>query len=183
MRRVTGERVPVVTLVSVLTGFVGVGLLLAPGGGGGSDRTLGFCLVLFASFSWALGSFLSPRLPLPSDRLLSTAVQMTCGGLVLSTAAVISGDPFDFDLGQVSGESLAAFSYLVVIGSLVAYTAYVWLLQNAPISRVATYAYVNPTIAIFLGWAILNERVTATTLLGAAVVIASVAVTVRTESG
>jgi drug/metabolite transporter (DMT)-like permease len=183
MRRVTGERIPIVTLLSVLTGFVGVGLLLAPGGGGGSDRTLGFFLVLLASFSWALGSFLSPRLPLPAHGMLSTAVQMGCGGLVLSFAGLVSGEWGDLDVGAVSGDSLWAFTYLVLIGSLVAYTAYVWLLQNAPISRVATYAYVNPTIAIFLGWLILDERITATTLLGAAVVIASVAVTVRKETG
>jgi drug/metabolite transporter (DMT)-like permease len=183
MRRVTGERVSLATLLSVLTGFVGVGLLLAPGGGGGSDRTLGFFLVLLASFSWALGSFLSPRLELPSDGLLSTSIQMFCGGVVLSLAAVVSGEAFAFDLGGVSGDSWLAFTYLVLIGSLVAYTAYVWLLQNAPISRVATYAYVNPTIAIFLGWLILGERVTATTLLGAAIVIGSVAVTVRKETG
>jgi drug/metabolite transporter (DMT)-like permease len=183
MRRVTGERIRVATLLSVLTGFVGVGLLLAPGGGGGSDRTLGFFLVLLASFSWALGSFLSPRLPLPSDGLLSTSVQMFCGGLVLCVAGLVSGEWFDLDVGAISGDSWLAFTYLVLIGSLVAYTAYVWLLQNAPISRVATYAYVNPTIAIFLGWLILDERVTLTTLAGAAVVIASVAVTVRKETG
>src|SRR3954469_1427895 len=102
MRRVTGERVPLATLLSVLTGFVGVGLLLAPGGGGGSDRLLGFFLVLLASFSWALGSFLSPRLPLPSHGLLSTSIQMTCGGLVLSAAALVSGEVARFDVGDVS---------------------------------------------------------------------------------
>lgn len=183
MRRVTGERVSRATLASVLTGFAGVALLLAPGGGGGSDRTLGFLLVVCASFSWALGSFLSPRLALPADGLLSTAIQMTAGGLVLSIVAVASGEASSFDPGAVSGDSLLAFAYLVAIGSLVAYTAYVWLLRNAPISRVATYAYVNPAIAIFLGWLILAERVTITTLAGAAVVIASVAVTVRKETG
>jgi drug/metabolite transporter (DMT)-like permease len=183
MRRVTGERIPVATLLSVLTGFIGVGLLLAPGGGGGSDRTLGFFLVLLASFSWALGSFLSPRLVLPKDGLLSTSIQMFCGGLVLCTAGLISGQWFNLDLGAISTDSLWAFTYLVLIGSLVAYTAYVWLLQHAPISRVATYAYVNPTIAIFLGWLILGERVTLTTLAGAAIVIGSVAVTVRKETG
>ena len=183
MRRVTGERIPLATLVSVMTGFVGVGLLLAPGGGGGSNRTLGFFLVLFASFSWALGSFLSPRLPLPSHGLLSTAIQMGCGGLVLSVAGLVSGEWFELDVSEFSSDSVLAFAYLVFIGSIVAYTAYVWLLQNAPISRVATYAYVNPTIAIFLGWAILDERVTLTTLAGAAIVIGSVAVTVRKETG
>jgi drug/metabolite transporter (DMT)-like permease len=183
MRRVTGERIAVSTLLSVLTGFVGVGLLLAPGGGGGSDRTLGFALVVLASFSWALGSFLSPRLPLPRDGLLSTSLQMFCGGVVLALAGVVSGEWFNLDVGAISGDSWLALAYLVLIGSLVAYTAYAWLLQNAPISRVATYAYVNPTIAIFLGWLILDERITVTMLAGAAVVIASVAVTVRKETG
>jgi drug/metabolite transporter (DMT)-like permease len=182
-RRITGERVAVATLVSVLVGFIGVGLLLTPGGGGGSNRTLGFFLVLFASFSWALGSFTSSKLPLPPNPLLSTALQMGCGGIVLSVAAVVSGEVFEFHPSDVSGDSLIAFAYLVLIGSLIAYTAYSWLLQNAPVSRVATYAYVNPAIAIFLGWLILDERVTATTLLGAAIVIGSVAVTVRRETG
>ena len=181
-RRLTGEEIALATLVSVVAGFAGVGLLLAPGGGGGSNRTLGFFLVLFASFSWALGSFFAPRLTLPRDALLSTALQMACGGLVLSLAAVVSGEVFDFRPSDVSRESLIAWSYLVLIGSLVAYTAYAWLLQNAPVSRVATYAYVNPAIAIFLGWAILDERVTELVLLGAAIVIASVAVTVRKET-
>jgi drug/metabolite transporter (DMT)-like permease len=184
MRRVTGDRIGVATLLSVLTGFVGVGLLLGPGGGGGGgDRTLGFFLALFASFSWALGSFMSPRLALPRDGMLSTSIQMFCGGCVLAVAALASGEVGRFDIGAVSLDSFLAYAYLVVIGSLVAYTAYVWLLQNAPISRVATYAYVNPTIAIFLGWLILDEHVSATTLLGAAIVIGSVAVTVRKETG
>ena len=182
-RRISGERIAVATLVSVAVGFVGVGLLLSPGGGGGSNRTLGFFLVLLASFSWASGSFFSPRLPLPGNALLSTALQMSCGGLVLMAAAVVSGEVFDFSAADVSLDSWLAFAYLVVIGSLVAYTAYVWLLQNAPISRVATYAYVNPTIAIFLGWLILDEHVGVVTLLGAAIVIGSVAVTVRKETG
>jgi drug/metabolite transporter (DMT)-like permease len=182
MRRVTGERISVMTLASVMVGFIGVGLLLAPGGGGGGgDRTLGFALALFASFSWALGSFISPKLDLPRDGVLSTSIQMFCGGCVLALAALVSGEVSHFDAGAVSLDSLLAFVYLVVIGSLVAYTAYVWLLQNAPISRVATYAYVNPTIAIFLGWLILDEHVGLTTLLGAAIVIGSVAVTVRKE--
>jgi drug/metabolite transporter (DMT)-like permease len=97
--------------------------------------------------------------------------------------SLVAGEPSSFEFGDVSTRSWLAFAYLVLIGSLVAYTAYSWLLQNAPISRVATYAYVNPTIAIFLGWAVLDEQVTALTLLGAAIVIGSVAVTVRKETG
>ena len=86
-------------------------------------------------------------------------------------------------LGAFSGRSLAAFAYLIAVGSLVAFTAYVWLLQHAPISKVSTYAYVNPVIAIFLGWAILSEHVTGTIVAGAAIVVASVAAIVRRESG
>jgi drug/metabolite transporter (DMT)-like permease len=183
MRRVTGERVPRVTLASVAVGFCGVALLLLPGGAGAhGGKTIGFVLVLCAAFSWALGSFTSRKVPLPPNALLSTAVQMAGGGVTLLVAGLLLGETGDVHPDRFSTDSLFAFAYLIFIGSLVAYTAYVWLLQNAPISKVATYAYVNPVIAIFLGWAILSENVTTTTLLGAAVVVCSVAATVRRES-
>ena len=185
MRRVTGDSVPMLTLASVGVGFCGVALLLLPGGGAreGHDDTLGFVLVVCAAFSWALGSFTSRRVSLPGNALLSTAVQMAGGGLTLLFAGLVLGEAGDVHPGRFSLDSLLAFAYLILIGSLVAYTAYVWLLQNAPISKVTTYAYVNPMIAIFLGWSILSENVTATTLAGAAVIVCSVAVTVRRESG
>ena len=88
----------------------------------------------------------------------------------------------DDDVGAFSARSLLALAYLIVFGSWVAYTAYAWLLQNAPISKVATYAYVNPVVAIFLGWIVLDEVVTRTTIVGATVIVASVALVVRTES-
>ena len=184
MRRATGDRVPRLTLASVAVGFCGVALLLLPGGGThGHGNTLGFVLVVCAALSWALGSFTSRRVSLPGNALLSTAVQMAGGGLTLLVAGLVTGEAGDVHPGRFSGDSLIAFAYLILIGSLVAYTAYVWLLQNAPISKVTTYAYVNPMIAIFLGWSILSENVTATTLAGAAVIVCSVAVTVRRESG
>ncbi|MEA2422918.1 MAG: hypothetical protein QOF55_2017 [Thermoleophilaceae bacterium] len=183
MRRLTGESVPRVTLVSVAIGFCGVALLLLPGGGVHGGRTIGFVLVVLAAFSWALGSFTSRKLPLPPNALLSTAVQMFGGGITLLVAGLAVGEAGDVHPDRFSGDSLLAFAYLIFIGSLVAYTAYVWLLQNAPISKVATYAYVNPVIAIFLGWSILSENVTATTLAGAVVIVCSVAATVRRESG
>jgi drug/metabolite transporter (DMT)-like permease len=186
MRRVTGERVPLLTLASVGIGFCGVALLLLPGGGvhgHGHGNTLGFVLVVFAAFSWALGSFTSRRVSLPGNALLSTAVQMAGGGLTLLVAGLATGEAGDVHPSRFSLDSLLAFAYLILIGSLVAYTAYVWLLQNAPISKVTTYAYVNPMIAIFLGWSILSENVTFTTLAGATVIVCSVAVTVRRESG
>jgi drug/metabolite transporter (DMT)-like permease len=182
MRRVTGENIPTLTLASVAVGFCGVALLLLPGGATDSGKPIGFFLVVIAAFSWALGSFSSRRVPLPSNALLSTSVQMAGGGLTMLVAGLALGEAPDFHPDKFSGDSLIAFAYLVFIGSLVAYTAYVWLLQHAPISKVATYAYVNPVIAIFLGWSILSEDVTATTLAGAAVIVCSVAATVRRES-
>jgi drug/metabolite transporter (DMT)-like permease len=183
MRRVTGESVPLLTLGSVAVGFCGVALLLLPGGATDSGKPIGFVLVVLAAFSWALGSFTSRKLPLPRNALLSTSVQMTAGAVTMLVAGLALGEANDVHPDRFSTDSLLAFAYLIFIGSLVAYTAYVWLLQNAPISKVATYAYVNPVIAIFLGWSILSEHVTATTLAGAAVIVCSVAATVRRESG
>lgn len=183
MRRVTGDSIPRLTLVSVAIGFGGVALLLLPGGATHVGKPIGFVLVLFAAFSWALGSFTSRKVPLPPNALLSTALQMFGGGITLLVAGLALGEAPDVHPDRFSTDSLLAFAYLIFIGSLVAYTAYVWLLQNAPISKVATYAYVNPVIAIFLGWAILSENVTATMLIGAAVIVCSVAATVRRETG
>jgi drug/metabolite transporter (DMT)-like permease len=181
MRRVTGDSIPRVTLISVAVGFCGVALLLLPGGGHGGEA-LGFFLVVFAAFSWALGSFSSRRAPLPGDALLSTSIQMFCGGMLALVLGLALGEGADVHPDRFSTDSLLAFVYLIFIGSLVAYTAYVWLLQHAPISKVATYAYVNPVIAIFLGWAVLSEDITTTMLVGAAIIVCSVAATVRRES-
>ena len=108
---------------------------------------------------------------------------MAAGGVTMLVAGLAVGEASEVHPSRFSTDSVLAFAYLIFIGSLVAYTAYVWLLQNAPISKVATYAYVNPVIAIFLGWSILSENITATTLVGAAVIVCSVAATVRRESG
>jgi len=183
MRRVTGDSVPRLTLASVAVGFGGVALLLLPGGATHLGKPIGFVLVLCAAFSWALGSFSSQRVPLPPDALLSTSVQMAGGGVTLLVAGLVTGEVSDVHPDRFSTDSVLAFAYLIFIGSLVAYTAYVWLLQNAPISKVATYAYVNPVIAIFLGWSILSEKITTTMLVGAFVIVCSVAATVRRESG
>ena len=183
MRRVTGDPASRLTLVSVAVGFCGVALLLLPGGGTHAGNAIGFVLVVCAAFSWALGSFSSRRVSLPSNAMLSTSVQMAGGGITLLVAGVALGEAPDVHPSEFSTDSIIALAYLILIGSLVAYTAYVWLLQNAPISQVATYAYVNPVIAIFLGWSILSENVTLTTLAGATVIVCSVAATVRRESG
>jgi drug/metabolite transporter (DMT)-like permease len=181
-RRLGGERVARVTLVGVAAGFAGVAVLLLPGGGG-HTRLLSLLLVFLAAPCWALGSYLSKHRALPSDLFLSTALQMMLGGAISLLAGTARGEFGDVHLSAFSGRSMTAFVYLIAIGSLVAFTAYVWLLQNVRISKVATYAYVNPVIAIFLGWLILDEHVTGTIVIGAAIVVASVAAIVRRESG
>lgn len=179
---VGGERVNRGTLAGVAVGFLGLALLLLPGSRPADVAVGGVLLVLVAACSWATGSFLSPRLSMPSDPLVSTGWQMVVGGLAMLAGALASGEPGDLHLANASTKSLLAFAYLVVAGSLVAFTAYAWLLQNVPISKVATYAYVNPLVAVLLGWALLSEQLSLGTLAGAALIVASVAVIVRREA-
>jgi drug/metabolite transporter (DMT)-like permease len=182
-RRVAGEAIATGTLVGVGVGFVGLALILLPSGSNDEVTSwVGLLLLCLAAPSWALGSFLSKRRVLPSDPFLSTSLQMMLGGLTSVLAGLVRGEAGDVHFGAFSGDSLLAYVYLILIGSLVAFTAYVWLLQNAPVSKVATYAYVNPVIAIFLGWAILSEDITVWIVAGAAIVVASVATIVRKES-
>jgi drug/metabolite transporter (DMT)-like permease len=179
---VGGERVARGTLAAVATGFAGLALLLVPGSRPAEATAVGVILVLIAACSWATGSFLSPRLPMPSDPLVSTAWQMLFGGVALAVAAVIAGEPGDLHLGAAPAKTWLSFAWLVIAGSWAAYTAYAWLLQNAPVSQVATYAYVNPLVAVVLGWALLDETLGLGTLAGAALVVVSVAATVTRES-
>jgi drug/metabolite transporter (DMT)-like permease len=182
MRRVSGERVARVTRIGVVFGFCGVALLLLPGGGGHSEP-LGFFLVVVASLSWATGSFASSRVTLPSNPFLSTAIQMSFGGTLMLLIGLVVGETGSVHADAFDLDAVLAWAYLIVFGSLIAFTAYVWLLQNAPISKVATYAYVNPVIAILLGAVILSEDITLTILAGAVIIIGSVAAIVRQESG
>lgn len=182
LRKFTGDSVQKATLVSVAVGFAGVAVLALSSGSSGSAAALGVALVVAASLSWALGSFYSKFLPLPSDPFVSTAWQMLLGGVALAVAGGVTGEIPEFELSTFSVASMSGVAYLIFIGSILAFTAYTWLLQNAPISKVATYAYVNPVVAVFLGWAILSERVTPAILVGATIIVASVAFTVRRES-
>jgi drug/metabolite transporter (DMT)-like permease len=179
---VGGERVNRGTLAGVAVGFCGLALLLLPGSRPAEATAIGVLLVLVAACSWATGSFLSPRLSMPSDPLVSTAWQMVVGGGALLVGALAAGEADDLHLAAASAKSLLAFAYLVIAGSWVAFTAYAWLLQNVPISKVATYAYVNPLVAVLLGWALLSEELSVGTLAGAALIVASVATIVRRES-
>ena len=169
-------------MAAVLVGFAGVALLLLPGKQTGGAPLLALLTVVGAAAMWAGGSVASTRMPLPRDPFVSSAWQMLLGGGVCALTGVLAGELGDFHPADFSARSLIGFAYLVVFGSWLAFAAYAWLLQNAPVSRVATYAYVNPVVAIALGWAILDEAVTTTTFAGAAVIVASVAAVVRIEA-
>jgi drug/metabolite transporter (DMT)-like permease len=180
LRLVVRERPDLVSTVGLIVGFAGIAVLVKPGGGSGS---LGYLLLtVLASFMWAFGSFLSPRLPVPRDAFAATAYEMLAGGVVLMTAALITYSPSQLDPAQYSARSLFGLAYLIVAGSVVGYSAYAWLLANAPIGQVSTYAYVNPVIAIALGAIVLGESVTWRIVGGALLIIAAVAIVVRRES-
>src|SRR5438128_1547867 len=174
-RMIAGERVGRDLFAGVLLGLVGVAVLVVPGGLNGTVDPLGALMLFGATLSWALGTFLSPRLEMPRNALVSTAYQMLAGGVVLVVAALGKGEVAQLDPATFSARSLIAFAYLVVFGSLVAYTAYTWLLQNASVSLVSTYAFVNPVVAVVLGALILSEQITPTIVVGAAVIVVAVA--------
>jgi drug/metabolite transporter (DMT)-like permease len=175
LRTLTGDRPPRAALLGVLVGFCGLVLLVRPSG---SAPLWALLLVVCASLMWATGSFLSGRLPLPRDGFAATSLEMLAGGVLLLPFGIAAGPPH---LAHLSGRSEFGWVYLVTFGSIVGYTAYVWLLENAPLGRVATYAYVNPVVAIALGAAVLHESLTWAIGVGAAVVLASVALVVRSE--
>jgi drug/metabolite transporter (DMT)-like permease len=181
-RTATGDRVRRATLGWVLGGFAGVAMLLLPGERPDDATVGGVLIVVGAAFCWASGSFASGKLALPDDPIRSTAFQMLCGGGAMALAGLVAGEGAQVDVGTFSTASVLAFAYLVVIGSLVAFTAYVWLLQHAPISQVATYAYVNPVVAIALGALFASEEITPLVAVAALTIVGSVAGTVRQEA-
>jgi drug/metabolite transporter (DMT)-like permease len=181
MRLGEGDRPKRGTLAGVLVGFVGLAVLVLPGDRPGDAPLWGVLLIVLASISWAAGSFYSKRMDLPADAMVSTAFQMLLGGGGMIVAGLAAGEAGDVDLSEFSARSLGAFAYLITAGSLLAYSAYTWLLRNAPISTVATYAYVNPVIAVVLGALILSEEVTVAVVAGAAAIVVSVATVVRRE--
>lgn len=171
----------------VVLGLVGVALLIGPAGlvGASGVHPLGAGVLVLASLSWAAGSIYSRGAVLPASPFLATAMEMVAGGALLVLAGLATGEAGRLALDAVSLRSLIGFVYLIVFGSLVGFTSYIWLLRVAEPARVATYAYVNPAVAVFLGWALADEPLTPRMLLAAAVIIASVAVitAARTRQG
>ena len=178
-RVLTGDLPGRRTVVGVLLGFGGlVGLITATGIGG--DVSIVPCLIIVvATLCWSFGSWTMPRLALPVDPFVIAVYEMLFGSLFLALFALFAGE--SLVPGGGSPTSWFAWSYLVVFGSVVAFTSYVWVLNTAPISLVSTYAYVNPVVAVFLGWLILSENLTWQILLGGAVIIVGVALVVTSE--
>ncbi|MEU8510303.1 EamA family transporter [Kitasatospora sp. NPDC048722] len=172
-----GERPRPAELAGVLLGLVGLGVLSAPAFGG-DIAPLGVIVIICATLTWAGGSFVSKRLPMPGNVLAASAYQMLAGGLADLLVGLVRGEAHGLDVAAVSGRSWFALAYLVLFGSLLAFTAYAWLLRNAPLTLVSTYAYVNPVVAVLLGWLILSEPLTGPTLAGGAIVVAGVCLVV-----
>jgi drug/metabolite transporter (DMT)-like permease len=163
-------------LAGIGGGLLGIGLLVGPAELAGAQRVdvLGAGALVLASLLWSAGSLYASRARLPPSPRRATAWEMLAGGAGLTVLGVATGELGRLDPAAVSTTSLLAVLYLIVFGSLLAFSAYVWLLRVVPTSKVATYAYVNPVVALLLGWAMAGEELTARTLLAAAVILASV---------
>ena len=163
------------TIVGIVVGFPGI-LLLLNGGGNGNGSVLGGLAVVVAGISWASGSLYSKHVPNSASPWMNAATQMILGGAGLLLLGLLVGEPWRTQWPAVSARSLLALAYLIVFGSWIGFSTYVWLLQVSTPNRIATYAYVNPVIAVFLGWALLNEVVTGRMFAGMLVVLAGVIV-------
>jgi len=176
---VGGGRPNAKVFVGLFTGLAGVALLVSGGlagtGSTGVMTYIGAGVLIAASFAWASGSVYSLRRPVRASPALAAGLQMLAGGALLLIVALFTGEFGKLNLRNASWASLGALAYLTIFGSLVAFTAYSWLLRKVAPARAATYAYVNPVVAVLLGWLIAGEPVTLRMLLAAAVIVASVA--------
>lgn len=171
---VTRRRPTALVIGGLLAGIVGVITLVLPVEGFGQLDALGVGLAVVAAISWAIGSIYARRATLPQSALMGTGMEMLAGGGALLVAGTLLGEPAATDVASFSVASLLAVGYLIVFGSILAFSAYTWLLANVPVSTVATYAYVNPIVAVALGALFLNEEITPRTLIAGAVIVGAV---------
>lgn len=171
-------------LIGLLLGFIGIIVLVGPGnvGGQGDVRPLGALVLILGSLSWAIGSFWSRDAELPESALLTTGMEMLGGGALLIFVGVLSGELSHLDIHHVSRASAVGLAYLITFGSLLGFTSYIWLLDKVSPAHLGTYAYVNPIVAVLLGWAIAGERLSARTGVAAAIVICAVALITTARS-
>jgi drug/metabolite transporter (DMT)-like permease len=165
-------------VLGLILGFSGVVLLVGPGDLGGSGGLNPFWagVLLLASLSWAIGSVYSRKASLPTVPLLGSGMEMLAGGVLLLVASLVSQEWVGFQPSNVSILSLVSFLYLIVFGSLIAFSAYVWLLTRTTTAKVSTYAYVNPVVAVLLGYFLAGEQLTLRTLLASSVIVIAVVV-------
>jgi len=179
-RVINGQRIPLRGWIALAGGLTGIAVLARPSGSG---ALLPVLVVLGGGVSWGVGSVLAGRLPAPASPLVGSAMEMLAGGMVLTGIAAATGELTRINPAHVSGQSLLGLLYLIGPGSLLALTCYVIALRRLPTAAVSTYAYVNPVVAVSLGALFLGERPTLATLLGGAVVIASVAILLINRAG
>ena len=185
-RTISGERLVKLSWLGLVIGFAGVALLLKPGSITpvseieNSKLFLFMLLVLLGNIGWALGTFLAPRFPLPKNTLVFTAYEMLAGGISLTLAGFVKGESIS-DFLDATSWSWLWFIYLIIFGSIAAYTAYLWLVANAPVSLTATYAYVNPIIAVALGAIFLDELITSAYAIGGLIILVGVILVVSVE--
>ena len=185
-RTISGEQLAKVSWLGLMIGFAGVALLLKPGSITpvsdieNSKLFLFMLLVLLGNVGWALGTFLAPRFALPKNTLVFTAYEMLAGGISLTLAGFVKGESIS-DFLDATSWSWLWFVYLIVFGSIAAYTAYLWLVANAPVSLTATYAYVNPIIAVALGALFLDELITSAYAIGGLIILIGVILVVSVE--
>lgn len=172
-------------LVGLAIGLIGVGVLVGPASlaGGARIDLLGALVLMFGSICWAAGSLYSRQARLPASSAQGMAMQMLAGGVLLFVAGTIAGEWRVLDVSGISQASWLAILYLILFGSLIGFTAYMWLLGVAPPAKVATYAYVNPIVAVFLGWLVLSEPISSRTMIAAAIIVGAVALIVSVRSG
>jgi drug/metabolite transporter (DMT)-like permease len=171
---VTGRRPSRLVVAGLIGGITGVAILLVPVEGLAGLDPIGIVLVVGGAVAWAGGSVYAQHAPLPRSGLLVTGMEMLAGGLALATAGVLMGELARADVSAFSTRSLVAFAYLIVFGSIIAFTAYTWLLAHVPASTAGTYAYVNPVVAVALGALLLSEPITVRTLIATVIIIAAV---------
>ncbi len=173
-----GAKPPKGVIVGLTLGFLGMAILVGPVELAGGDHVdlVGAAVLIFASLSWATGSLYSRRAQLPASPLLATGMEMLAGGALLLIASLLAGEWTRLVPSALSLRSWLALGYLIAFGALIGFTAYIWLLRVTTPAHASTYAYVNPVVAIFLGWAFAGEPLTARTLLAAAVIVAAVVI-------
>jgi drug/metabolite transporter (DMT)-like permease len=164
------------TAAGLVLGFFGLSLLIGPrlAQGTAGISWLSWLILFLAPVLWSYGSLHSRRANLPENTFMSVSLEMAAGGVLLLLAGLLTGEASELNVGQISSRSLLAMLYLTIFGSIIALTAYVWLLKTVQASRVATYTYVNPVIAVFLGWLLLGEAINSQMLAAAGIIFMAV---------